>query len=130
MVYNGGGNGSDDAALSSGKLCKYFFTQMSVTILFLVVFEAESTVAEFELIETFLIYQCVLLVIELLFFLFRTSRPPFPSDSSEALSDRYHRMTRFDLSISLISLLLYILQICWLVYGNYIYFNMPADLPH
>lgn len=77
MLYNNGGQGSnDDAALSSGKLCKYFFTQMSVTVLFLVVFEAESNVAEFEVIETFLIYQCVLLVIELLFFLFRTSRPP------------------------------------------------------
>ena len=47
---------------------------MSVTILFLVIFEAESDLPEFQVIEKFLIYQCVLLVVDLLFFLFRSGR--------------------------------------------------------
>ena len=102
---------------------------MSVTVLFLVVFEAESTLPEFEKIETFLIYECVLLVIELLFFLFRTSRPAFTTDPAESVSDRYNRMTRIDVCASLISLLLYVVQISWLIYGNFIYFNLPTDLP-
>ena len=63
-----------EAVLSSGKLCKYFFTQMSVTILFLVIFEAETNIPEFLIIEKFLIYQCILLVIDLLFFLFRSGK--------------------------------------------------------
>ena len=45
-----------EAVLSSGKLCKYFFTQMSVTVLFLVIFEAETNIPEFITIENFLIY--------------------------------------------------------------------------
>ena len=49
-------NDNEEQALSSGKLCKYFFTQMAVTILFLVIFEAESKVPEFQVIEQFLIY--------------------------------------------------------------------------
>ena len=70
--------------LSSGKLCKYFFTQMSVTVLFLVIFEAESEVPEFQTIETFLIYQCVILVADLLFFLFRSGeRLHFHSGAKE-----------------------------------------------
>ena len=47
---------------------------MSVTVLFLVIFEAESDIAEFKIIEKFLIYQCILLVVDLLFFLFRSGR--------------------------------------------------------
>ena len=47
---------------------------MSVTVLFLVVFEAESDLKEFKVIETYLIYQCVILVAELLFFLFRSGK--------------------------------------------------------
>ena len=52
---------------------------MSVTVLFLVVFEAESQLEEFKEIETFLIYQCVILVAELLFFLFRSGKSNFMS---------------------------------------------------
>ena len=63
-----------ETILSSGKLCKYFFTHMSVTVLFLVIFEAESALPEFETIEQFLIIQCVLLVLDLLFFLFRSHK--------------------------------------------------------
>ena len=48
---------------------------MSVTVLFLVVFEAESDLPDFKTIETFLIYQCIILVVELLFFLFRSGKP-------------------------------------------------------
>lgn len=38
-------------------------------------------------------------------------------------------MGRLDICNSLISLILYIAQIAWLVYGNYIYFNLPLDMP-
>ncbi len=75
-----------EQALSSGKLCKYFFTQMSVTILFLVIFEAQSEIREFQEIERFLVYQCLLLVADLLFFLFRSSRQSTPVDSNETVS--------------------------------------------
>ena len=47
---------------------------MSVTVLFLVIFEAETDLPEFIKIETFLIYQCILLVVDLLFFLFRSGK--------------------------------------------------------
>lgn len=48
---------------------------MSVTVLFLVIFEAQSRVPEFQQIEKFLVYQCLLLVADLLFFLFRSVKP-------------------------------------------------------
>ena len=38
-------------------------------------------------------------------------------------------MNRTDVCNSIISLILYFTQIAWLVYGNYIYFNLPLDLP-
>ena len=47
---------------------------MSVTVLFLVIFEAETDIPEFLTIEKFLIMQCILLVIDLLFFLFRSGK--------------------------------------------------------
>ena len=37
-------------------------------------------------------------------------------------------MTRIELLCSFVSLLLYLTQIGWLLYGNYIYFNMPSEL--
>ena len=43
--------------------------------------------------------------------------------------DRYNRMSRLDICNSLISLLLYLTQIGWLIYGNYIYFNLPVNVP-
>ena len=98
-----------DAVLSSGKLCKYFFTQMSVTVLFLVVFEAETTIPEFLTIEKFLIYQCILLVVDLLFFLFRSGKSSQASiyDQYESMHDRYTRMSRMDVCNSVISVVLY-----------------------
>ena len=117
--------------LSSGKLCKYFFTQMSVTVLFLVIFEAETVIPEFITIEQFLIYQCILLVVDLLFFLFRSGKQSNAPlyDQFESMSDRWDRMGRLDICNSLISLFLYFAQIGWLLYGNYIYFNLPLDMP-
>ena len=47
---------------------------MAVTVLFLVIFEASSAVPEFQAVEKFLVYQCLLLVADLLFFLFRSSK--------------------------------------------------------
>ena len=38
-------------------------------------------------------------------------------------------MSRMDICNSIISIILYFTQIAWLVYGNYIYFNLPLDLP-
>ena len=104
---------------------------MSVTVLFLVIFEAESSISEFEQIETFLIYECVLLIIDLLFFLFRSGKHHQAQmfDAYETVVERYNRMSRLDICNSMISLLLYLAQIGWLVYGNYIYFNLPVDIP-
>ena len=103
---------------------------MSVTILFLVVFEAESDEPEFKRIETWLIYQCVILVAELLFFLFRSGKPTSVSyDAYESVSDRFERMSRLDIFNSLVSLAIYVIQITWLVYGNYIYFTLPPNMP-
>jgi len=72
----------------------------------------------------------LLLVADLLFFLFRSSKQSTaPTDGNETLRDRYRRMTRVELLNSFVSLLLYLAQISWLIYGNYIYFNMPVDIP-
>ena len=104
---------------------------MSVTVLFLVVFEAETTIPEFMTIEKFLIYQCILLVVDLLFFLFRSGKSSQASiyDQYESMHDRYSRMSRMDVCNSVVSVVLYFTQIAWLVYGNYIYFNLPLDMP-
>ena len=103
---------------------------MAVTVLFLVIFEAESTVESFEVIEQFLIFQCVLLVLDLLFFLFRSGKmTSSPNDANETFSDRARRMSKMEIFSSVCSLLLYMAQIGWLVYGNYLYFNLPVDVP-
>ena len=39
-------------------------------------------------------------------------------------------MNRLDICNSIISIILYFAQIGWLVYGNYIYFNLPLDIPN
>ena len=103
---------------------------MSVTILFLVIFEAESQLPEFQEIERFLVYQCLLLVADLLFFLFRSTKQSAPqADAYETVSQRWGRMTKYELLNSFVSILLYLAQISWLVYGNYIYFNLPVNIP-
>ena len=38
-------------------------------------------------------------------------------------------MSRLDIVNSFISLILYLVQISWLIYGNYLYFNLPLDVP-
>lgn len=38
-------------------------------------------------------------------------------------------MTKYELFNSLVSILLYLTQISWLVYGNYLYFNLPVNIP-
>ena len=45
------------------------------------------------------------------------------------MGDRWNRMSRLDICNSLISLMLYLAQIGWLIYGNYIYFNLPVNIP-
>lgn len=104
---------------------------MSVTVLFLVIFEAESDEAQFKQIENFLIYQCVLLIVDLLFFLFRSGKHSNTSiyDAYESVGDRWNRMSKLDACNSLVSFTLYITQIGLLIYGNYIYFNIPLDVP-
>ena len=65
---------NEDPVLSSGKLCKYFFTQMTVTVLVLIVFESQTTDPVFLQIENFLVYQCLILIADLLFFLFKSNK--------------------------------------------------------
>ena len=38
-------------------------------------------------------------------------------------------MTKYELLNSFVSILLYLAQISWLIYGNYIYFNLPVNIP-
>ena len=45
------------------------------------------------------------------------------------MAERFGRMSRLDICNSFVSLLLYLAQISWLVYGNYLYFNLPLDVP-
>ena len=45
------------------------------------------------------------------------------------VSERLGRLSRLELCNGAISLLLYLAQIGWLIYGNILYFNLPADMP-
>ena len=106
--------------LSTGKLCKYFFTQMSVTVLVLVVFESQTTDPLFQKIETFLVYMCLLLVVDLLFFLFKSGHNP--SDSSDNFASNSTRSSIVEVVLNVISALIYFSMIGLLFYGNYLYF--------
>lgn len=99
---------------------------MAVTVLFLVIFEAQTDVPEYKRIEKFLVYQCLFLVADLLFFLFRSSNriEPDLNDGFEPISNRFRRMSCTEISNAFISLFLYLTQITWLIYGNYLYFNL------
>ena len=111
----------DDPVLSTGKLCKYFFTQMSVTIIVLVVFESQTTDPHFQSIESFLIGMCLILVIDLLFFLFKSGTNH--GDTSDNFSS--NRSSILEIVLNVISGLIYFTMIGWLIYGNYLYFNLP-----
>lgn len=99
---------------------------MSVTVLFLVIFEADSDEPEFMKVEKFIVYQCLLLVADLLFFLFRSTKniAPENGDGYESMTQRIRRMSCIEVGNCCVSLLLYTAQIIWLLYGNYIYFNL------
>jgi hypothetical protein len=75
-IYQRPYRGDEDPVLSTGKLCKYFFTQMCVTTLVLIVFEAQTSDPHLQKIETFLIYMCLILVVDLLYFLFKSGTNP------------------------------------------------------
>ena len=102
---------------------------MSVTVLFLVIFEAQSRVPEFQRIEKFLVYQCLLLVADLLFFLFRSVKPLSlgTGEENQSFIQRLRSLSCTEGLNAFISLVLYLTQVAWLIYGNYIYFNLPVD---
>lgn len=101
---------------------------MAVTVLFLVIFEANSDVPEFQKVEKFLVYQCLLLVADLLFFLFRSNKTLVPDqDGYEPMTQRIRRMSCLEIGNCCVSLLLYMAQIAWLLFGNYIYFNLDTQ---
>ena len=102
---------------------------MSVTVLFLVIFEAQSRVPEFQQIEKFLVYQCLLLVADLLFFLFRSVKPLQigAGEENQSFTQRLRALSCTEGLNAFISLVLYLTQVAWLIYGNYIYFNLPVD---
>lgn len=60
--------------VNTGKLCKYFFTQLSVTVLVIVVFEANSENQQYLAVATFIKYQIALLVIDLFLSLLRKQK--------------------------------------------------------
>ena len=94
---------------------------MSVTILVLVVFESQTTDPNFQKIESFLVYMCLILVIDLLFFLFKSGTGH--SDSSDNFNS--HRSSIVEMILNIISGIIYFTMIGWLIYGNYLYFNLP-----
>ena len=109
--------------LSTGKLCKYFFTQMSVTILVLVVFESQTTDPAFKKVETFLTYMCLILVIDLLFFLFKSGASR--NDSSDNFASNSVRSNVMEIVLNVVSGAIYFTMIGWLIYGNYLYLHLP-----
>ena len=111
----------DDPVLSTGKLCKYFFTQMSVTVIVLVVFESQTTDPHFKAIESFLVGMCLILVVDLLFFLFKSGTNH--SDSSDNFSS--NRSSILEVVLNIISGIIYFTMIGWLIYGNCLYFSLP-----
>ena len=94
---------------------------MSVTIIVLVVFESQTTDPHFQAIESFLIGMCLILVIDLLFFLFKSGTNH--GDTSDNFSS--NRSSILEIVLNVISGLIYFTMIGWLIYGNYLYFNLP-----
>ena len=93
---------------------------MSITILFLVIFEAESSILVYQQVEQFLIYQCLLMVADILTFLFRSIRSREPNDDYNSATDR-DRINTF------VSVILYFTQIVFFIYANYLLSTLPND---
>jgi len=110
--------------MSTGKLCKYFFTQLFVTYLLLIVFESNTADPQFQLVKTFITYECALIVIELLFYLCRVASKlnyrSFDPDTSFARMDNTDKYT-YGMAI-----FFYVLQNCWLIYGNVLFTQLPT----
>jgi hypothetical protein len=114
-------NGSN---ISSGKLCKYFFTQMVVTILILVVFESYTRDPAYIRVEHFIIWECLILILDLLFFLCRSNgKITFENFNRQSIPsmDCQDKFTAF------LAILLYFVHCIWLFYGNYLYFTLPYE---
>ena len=96
---------------------------MSVTVLVLVVFESQATDPAFKKVETFLTYMCLILVIDLLFFLFKSGTNR--NDSSDNYINNSNRSNCMEIFLNIVSGLIYFSMIGWLIYGNYLYLHLP-----
>ena len=99
---------------------------MSVTVLVLVVFESQTKDPHFQKVESYLITMCFILIIDLLFFLFKSGNAQ--SDSEDNFANNSHRSSVAAAATKITSGLIYFTMISWLLYGNYIYFNLPPNL--
>ena len=97
---------------------------MSVTVLVLVVFESQTADPLFQKIESFLVYMCLILVVDLLFFLFKSGTNNH-GDQSDNFASNSHRGSIMEVVLNVISGIIYIAMIGWLFYGNYLYFCLP-----
>lgn len=98
---------------------------MSVTTLVLIVFEAQTSDPHLQKIETFLIYMCLILVVDLLYFLFKSGASSH--SDSDNFANESQRTSWGDMILNTISMLIYLTMISWLFYGNYLYFTLPAN---
>ena len=98
---------------------------MCVTTLVLIVFEAQTSDPHLQKIETFLIYMCLILVVDLLYFLFKSGTSSH--SDSDNFANESQRTSWSDLVLNTISMLIYLTMISWLFYGNYLYFTLPAN---
>ena len=98
---------------------------MSATILMLIIFESNTAELHsiYAKIESFLMVQVFILIIDLLFFLYKEARKERRSfDSNETFMDRVRNSSCGDIFTNVVSGLLYTFQIAWILYGNKLYF--------
>ena len=106
--------------LSTGKLVRYFFSQISVTILLLVIFEAAATEsAPFVVVENFIAVQCAIMIVDLLSYLCKGGSRRGDDDFEGQQARREHPC------LILFSVAVYLFEIAWLIYGNIIYLQLP-----
>lgn len=113
----------DQNALSTGKLCKYFFTQLFVTFLLLIVFESSPTDPQFQQVENFISYECFFMITELLFYLLRVgSKPSVASFDPTTTFDLMERPEKLACGIAIA---LYTAHNLYLIYGNWLFLSLP-----
>lgn len=113
----------DNNALSTGKLCKYFFTQLFVTYLLLIIFESTPEDPEFIRVETFISYECFFMVTELLFYLLRVGNKPYAASFDPSIT--FNLMDRSEKLSCAFAIVLYTVHNLWLMYGNWLFLSLP-----